>query len=107
MLWSPRIAGLALSVFLAAFALDAFDGRSFVAALPGFALHLLPAALVLAIVAVSWRLPLAGAVTFPLLAVGYAFLARGHLDWVAVIGGPLVVLGVLFLLSWRAHERRQ
>ena len=99
MLWLPRIAGVALSVFLSLFALDAFSGKPFIEALPGFLIHLAPALLVLAIVALAWRLPLVGAAAFPILALGYAMMVRWRLDWVAVIGGPLVILGVLFLLS--------
>lgn len=28
---------------------------------------------------------------------------RGHLDWLLIISGPLLVVGVLYLLSWRHH----
>ena len=101
MQWTPRIAAIGVSLFLAVFALDAFEGRTFVEGLAGFAIHLAPSAVVLAAVAVAWRLPLVGAVVFPLLAVVYGVMVHWRLDWVAVIGGPLVVLGVLFLLSWR------
>src|SRR5881392_1649401 len=99
MLWLPRIAGVALSVFLSLFALDAFSGKPFLDALPALLIHLAPALLVLAIVALAWRLPLVGAAAFPILALGYAMMVRWRLDWVAVIGGPLLILGVLFLLS--------
>ena len=104
LLWTPRIAGLAISLFLALFALDAFNGRSFLAALPDFLIHLAPAAVVLAVVALAWRLPLVGAAAFPMLALGYAMMVRWRPDWMAVIGGPLVILGVLFFLSWRVQS---
>jgi hypothetical protein len=100
MLWLPRVAGVALSGFLSLFALDAFGGKAFLEALPEFLIHLAPSALLLAIVALAWRLPLVGAAAFPVLALGYAMMVRWRLDWVAVIGGPLVILGVLFFLSW-------
>jgi hypothetical protein len=36
------------------------------------------------------------------VAVLYATaLARGRLDWIAVIAGPLFLVGLLFLWSWR------
>jgi hypothetical protein len=101
LLWTPRIAGIAVSLFLALFALDAFDGKPFFNALPAFLIHLMPAFLVLAVVALAWRFPLVGAAAFMGLAVTYALMVRGRPDWTAVIGGPLLVVGILFLLSWR------
>jgi hypothetical protein len=101
LLWAPRVAGVAVALFLALFALDAFDGRPLLEAVPGFLIHLAPAGIVLAIVLLAWRLPLVGAAAFPLLALGYAMMVRWRLDWVAVIGGPLVAVGLLFLASWR------
>jgi hypothetical protein len=107
LLWAPRIAGVALSLVLALFALDAFNDRPFVEAVPGFLVHLIPAFLVLASVALSWRHPAAGAVTFPLLALIYAVSVHWRPDWVAVIGGPLVAVGVLFFLSRRVNDRSE
>ena len=90
-----------MAAFLALFALDAFQGPSPLAAIPGFLMHLLPALLVLAVVALAWRVPLLGSALFLLLAVGYAVMVRWRLDWVAAVGGPLVLVALLFLLSWR------
>ena len=103
LLWGPRVAGLALAVFLGLFALDAFDGRSFVEALPAFAIHLIPSLLVLAVVAIAWRLEWIGGIGFISLAVLYAVRVHGRVDWIAAISGPLVLVGVLFLVSWRYH----
>jgi len=99
--WIPRIAGIAMALFLSLFALDAFNDKSFIDALPGFLMHLRPAALVLLVVALSWRIPLAGAVGFSLLALGYAMMVHWRPDWIAVISGPLLVVAVLFLVSAR------
>jgi hypothetical protein len=104
MRWTPQIGGIAVSLLLALFALDAFDGRTFVEGLPEFMIHLAPAAIVLAIVAVAWRQPLAGAAAFPLLAVVYGIMVHWRLDWVAAIGGPLLVVGVLYFVSWRGQR---
>jgi hypothetical protein len=101
LLWTPRIAGVAMSLFLALFALDAFDGKPFFTALPEFLIHLIPACMVLAVVALAWRFPLVGAAAFMGLALTYALMVRGRPDWTAVIGGPLLVVAILFLLSWR------
>jgi hypothetical protein len=52
-----------------------------------------PATLLPAVVVASWR----GGVHFIACAVAYAAIAYGHLDWIAVISGPLTLVGVLFL----------
>ena len=100
LLWAPRILGIGIVLFLSLFALDAFDGRPFLTALPGFLIHLAPAFLVLAAVALAWRFPLIGAVAFTGLALVYAITVRWRLGWIAVIDGPLVVVALLFVLSW-------
>jgi hypothetical protein len=105
--WTPRLAGLMLSGFLAMFALDAFTGRSFVDDLSQVAIHLIPAIAVGAVVAVAWGFERAGAAGFFVLATAYAIAVRGRLDWVATISGPLVVVGILFLVSPRQYGTRR
>jgi hypothetical protein len=102
--WTPRLLGVLVALFLSIFALDVFDGRTVLEIVPELLIHLAPAAIVLAIVIVAWRVPLAGAVAFPLLALAYAVSVRWRPDWVAVTGGPLVVVGLLFFASWRARD---
>jgi hypothetical protein len=104
-LWVPRIAGVAVALFLAVFALDAFTGQPFLEAVLAFLVHLVPSFIVLIAVALAWRWPLAGAVAFPALAIVYATMVHWRLDWVAAIGSPLVIVGGLFFLSWRVAGR--
>ena len=107
LLWAPRLLGIALALFLSIFALDAFEPQKPLAAvLTDLAVHLVPAAVVLAIVALAWRWPLAGGVAFVLLAFAYALSVRFRLDWVMVISGPMLMTGLLFLWSWRLPARR-
>jgi hypothetical protein len=106
LLWSPRILGTAVSAFLSLFALDAFEpGKPLAEALTDFAMHLAPAAVVLGIVALSWHRPWIGGVAFILLAAAYVPIVGFRLDWIVAISGPLLTVGVLFLLSW--HDQRQ
>ena len=104
--WTPRLAGVAMSLFLAVFALDAFDGKSFVAALPGFVIHLVPAFLVLAAVAVACRFPTLGGIAFAGLALVYAMRVHWRASWIAVIGAPLLIIAVLFVVSARYRAAR-
>ena len=106
LLWSPRILGIAVSVFLSLFALDAFErGKPVASVLTDFAIHLVPAAVVLAIVALSWRRPWIGGVAFVLLGAAYGPTVNFRLDWTLPISGPLLTAGVLFLWSWRRHQQ--
>jgi hypothetical protein len=100
-LWAPRIAGTAISIFFALFALDAFDGTPLLAALPGFLVHLLPSVLVLGAVVIGWRNPLIGAAALTALAVRYAIAVRWRPGWIAFIGGPLLIVAALFVVSAR------
>ena len=104
--WSPRILGILVCLFLSLFAFDAFgDGKTFAQALPDFARHVAPMLALLAVVGVSWRWEWVGGIVFTGLGAGYAYVARDHVSWIAVIAGPLLVVGVLFLWSWR-HDGR-
>ena len=99
LVWLPRILAIAVALFVGLFALDAFnEGKPLAQALGDFAIHLIPAAVILAVVAIAWRYPSVGAVAFIGLAVVYAVSVR-RIDWIAAIAGPLFVVGVLFLLA--------
>lgn len=98
-LWISRCAGIALVGFVALFALDAFDGSPLREAVPAFLIHLIPAAVVAVVVLLAWRWPWLGAAGFAALAMAYAASVPTRLDWIAVIGGPLLVVAILFVLS--------
>ena len=109
LLWSPRILGIAVSLFIGMFALDAFSpGKPLFQALADFAIHLIPTIVLLALVGVSFRREWVGGVAFVGLAVLYATtmaLPRGHVDWVFIISGPLLIVGALFLWNWFHHSQ--
>ena len=105
LLWGPRILGILVSLFIGSFALDAFSqGKPLFEAIPDFVVHLIPALILLVLVGASWRWEWIGGVAFVGLALVYATtMAGGRLDWTLVISGPLMLVGVLFLWSWRHH----
>jgi hypothetical protein len=107
LLWSPRVLGILVSLYLGIFALDAFsEGKPFFQALPDFVVHLMPALVVLALLVASFRWQWVGGVSFIGLAVIYAMtMSRGRLDWMLVISGPLAIVGALFLCSWIHRSR--
>jgi len=104
--WAPRVLGIAFAAFLGLFALDVFAlqigiGEKAVALM----MHLMPSMVVLAALAVVWRWEWVGAVLFPALALFHLISKWGQLELpgYVVIELPLLLLGGLFYLSWRAH----
>jgi hypothetical protein len=55
----------------------------------------------------AWRREWVGAVAFTGLAAAYAYVARTHVSWIPVIGGPLLIVGVLYSVSWFSHGWRR
>ena len=108
LLWAPRVLGVGVCLFLGLFALDAFTGdKPAVEALRDFLIHLSPMLALLLVVALSWRWELVGGLVFTGLAIAYGYMARHHLAWIPTISGPLLIVGVLFLLSWSQRRRLQ
>jgi CHASE2 domain-containing sensor protein len=98
-IWGPRVIGLAATLFMGLFALDAFDGRPLSQALPDFVIHLIPATIVGLAVAIAWRYPLAGAMAFGALAIGYTVMVQSRPDWILSISVPLALVAVMFAIS--------
>ena len=102
LLWAPRVLGLAVAGFLSLFALDVFsEGGNLRGLLLGFVIHLIPTWILLATVVLAWRRPWIGGVVFVGLAAAYALTTLGRPDWILVISGPLLLVGLLYFLSWR------
>jgi hypothetical protein len=98
MIWIARTLAIGFSLFLAIFALDAWDPqRRVVERLADVAIHLIPSALVIAIVIAAWRRPWIGGVAFLALAIGYAVTVNFRPDWILAISGPLVTVSLLYL----------
>ena len=101
MLWAPRLLAIAVSLFLAVLSLDGLTGiTNIFEALPYMLIQLLPSAMVLAVVALSWRREWIGAGAFIALAMAYAVAARAHPSWIAAISAPLLVVGALYAWCW-------
>lgn len=105
MLWTPRVLGFLMCAYLALFALDAFgSGIGLLRSLPAFGMHLIPALVLFLVVLVSWRLEWVGALVFTGCALTYAYWAREHPLWIALIAGPLLLVAVAYLQGWRHHD---
>jgi len=101
--WTPRVLGILFALFISLFALDAFEGPGGAGQkLAAFAMHLVPTAMVVAALLVAWRWEGIGALLFIGLGTYYLASSWGHSRWDAylAIAGPLLLAGLLFLLSW-------
>lgn len=109
--WTPRILCVFFAVFLSLFALDVFDaGLGFWQTILSLLIHLLPVYMIIIVLLIAWRREWVGAILFTILAVFYLVWAWGRFHWsvYVVICGPLLLLGVLFLVNWiyRAELRK-
>ena len=104
--WTPRAISIAYTIFLSVFALDVFrEGHSLGNTVLAFLIHLVPAFMILLVLAIAWRWEWIGAAGFAGLAMWYAGIVwRRHPDWVVVIAGPLLMIAALFLVNWLKHD---
>ncbi|HET6348515.1 MAG TPA: hypothetical protein VFH88_05465 [Candidatus Krumholzibacteria bacterium] len=104
--WTPRIICIAFALLLSMFAFDVFEEPvSPIRKVGALLVHLIPTFGVLLILWVTWKRPWVGAIVFPLLGIFYVVWSWGKFNWMAptFIGGPLLVMGILFWMSWRAR----
>ena len=107
--WAPRILTILFALFLSVFALDVFaETKGFLETLTALALHLVPTFLVVVLLVFAWRRELIGVIAFAGLAIAYVVVTWGRgFPWVTyvMISGALLLISVLFFLSWRQRSR--
>jgi hypothetical protein len=110
LLWAPRVLGIAAALFLAMFALDVIgEPGTVIEKSVALLMHLIPAGLVAASVAIAWRSELAGAAAFAAVAAAYVLFFWGRFPWVVYVAitGPLLLTCLLFVASWASRHRRR
>jgi hypothetical protein len=108
--WTPRILGTLFALFISVFALDVFGaGYGFRETALALGMHLIPTGILLVILLLAWRWEWLGAILFPGLGFLYLATSWGQFDWsaYAVISGPLILEGMLFLADWRYRKTLQ
>jgi hypothetical protein len=99
--WAPRLVALAGIAFISLFALDAFGpGVSLADALLGFAIHMIPSAVLAVLLAVAWRFELVGGLAFLAISI-VPFVGLSNPVWVnAILAAPFFLSGLLFVMSY-------
>jgi hypothetical protein len=91
------------AAFVSIFALDVFgEGRSFGQTLLALAMHLIPTAVILVGLALSWRWEWVGGGLYLALGMTYIVWAWGRFppSVYIVIAGPCFLLSALFFVGW-------
>ena len=106
--WSPRILMILFIGFISLFALDSFDGeQSFIEKISSFLIHLIPTAVLIILLIISWWREWIGGIAFLLLAIGYIVMAwdKFPISVYFLISGPLFIISILFWLNWIKRKR--
>ncbi|MGE5392714.1 MAG: hypothetical protein ACM3NH_03145 [Candidatus Saccharibacteria bacterium] len=106
--WSPRVLSILFVLFISIFAFDVFEGPFGWQTILAFFLHLVPALLLSIVAWISWKLDLAGALLYLILAALYVLLIGfdRHWSWYLGISGPALLTSALFFLDWRFAKDR-
>lgn len=104
--WIPRILGIGMILFLALFSFDVIGTSDdpWQVAL-GMLIHNIPSSILIILLLFSWKWDLIGGIIYPLLGLAYIVFSREQ-HWLAhlFIAGPLILIGLLFLLNWKANR---
>ncbi|MBU0597173.1 hypothetical protein KKA94_03365 [Patescibacteria group bacterium] len=103
--WTPRILSIVFICFLVVFSFDVFEMElSFWQTTGALFMHNLPSLILLAVLIISWKHEIVGAITFILAGLLYILLLlmRGWYHWsgLLLIALPAFLIGILFLLGW-------
>ncbi len=107
--WTPRIAGILITVFVAMFALDVFDMEASIwEKIGGFLIHASPAIVMGILLAFAWRRAWIGFAAFLLGAIFFLrFMIGDPLDNIGIIllfSAPMAAIAMLFWANWKWKE---
>lgn len=114
--WAPRVIGILAILFISLFAFDSFSpDKTFGQNLLSLLIHLLPSIALLILVLIAWKWELAGGIIFLLAGIAWSvFIYIGNLKRtgvpgkalmvVLILGLPLVIAGILFIVSHYRHS---
>lgn len=110
--WLPRVLGILFALFLVLFSFDVIEpGVSVPMILVGFFMHNIPVLILVSALIYSRKNELVSGIVFILMGILYiASLWRSSsfewymISWSIIIAGPAILIGALFLYSWRKKQ---
>jgi hypothetical protein len=98
---APRAAGILAILYLSVFALDVFrPGEPWPSIVVALAIHLIPSAALVVVLAIAWRAELVGGVLFILVSL-LPFATLGNPFWVnLLLAAPFTLTGALFVAEY-------
>lgn len=110
--WAPRILTILSILLISLFALDSFGpGVPLLTQIGAFLMHMIPSAVLVAVLIIAWRHQLTGGIIFIITGLALSpFLyslnfRNNHSVWmsigvVAIITLPFIVAGVMFIIDY-------
>lgn len=114
--WLPRVIGILAILFVSLFALDAFAPNLTVwQQIGAFIIHLIPSFVLVIFLLIAWKWEFVGGIIFIVIGLGLSPFLFFHnyrmnqsiwmsLGIISVITLPLVIVGILFIIS---HFRKR
>jgi hypothetical protein len=102
--WTPRTLCIVFIMFTSLFALDVFEESIGIwETILAFLMHLIPTFIMIVLLVITWRWEWIGGILFILLGILYIVMNWGRFPLMtySLIAGPLVIIGILFLLNWK------
>jgi hypothetical protein len=114
LIWAPRILTVIYILWLMCFSLDVFSEKSgFKAIALALLMHNIPAIVLIAVLAISWKYEIVGGVVFNLFGAVYMiWMIRNHhhsrvFSSLLAIVVPSFLIGALFLANWVLKKQGQ
>ena len=102
--WAPRTLCIVFTILISFFALDVFgESKGIWETILALLMHLIPTFILIVVLVITWRREWIGGILFILLGLLYIIWGWGRFDLSVyfLMAGPLVIVGILFLLNWK------
>jgi hypothetical protein len=102
--WTPRALCIVFIIFTSLFAFDVFEESMGIwETILALLMHLIPTFILIVVLVITWRWEWIGGILFIMLGILYIVMNWGRFPLMtySLIAGPLVIIGILFLLNWK------
>jgi len=115
--WIPRVLCILAIIFISIFALDSFNPEKTIwQQLGAFFIHLIPSYILIALLIIAWKWEYIGGIIFIVIGLAFSPIIFMHnynmnhsigmsLGIILIITIPFVVIGILFILSYKNNKR--